>query len=134
MRPPQSADAPQRVIECPERLGCRLSTGSQVVHVRGLLVALQAGGVPTVEILGQVAPFIELFEPFLNLAEAERIVVIVLAVGVARSGWFWPTHSPRSTADGFLHRLFSTQKPVTHDCVTGIDLRKWVAGAGFEPA
>ena len=28
---------------------------------------------------------------------------------------------------------FDAQKPVTQSSVTGSDLRKWVAGVGFEP-
>jgi len=44
-----------------------------------------------------------------------------------------PTHSPRDTADGPCNRSLSAEKPVTHSSVTGSDLRKCVAGVGFEP-
>ncbi len=44
-----------------------------------------------------------------------------------------PTHSPRDTADGPRNRSLSRRKPVTQDHVTGFDLRRCVAGVGFEP-
>ena len=44
-----------------------------------------------------------------------------------------PTHSPRDTADGPRNRSLSRQKPVTQSSVTGFDLRRCVAGVGFEP-
>jgi hypothetical protein len=47
--------------------------------------------------------------------------------------WIRPTHSPRDTADGPCNRSLSREKPVTQSCVTGFDLRKLVAGVGFEP-
>jgi transposase len=37
------------------------------------------------------------------------------------------------TADGPRNRSLSRQKPVTQDRVTGFDMRKRVAGVGFEP-
>jgi hypothetical protein len=43
------------------------------------------------------------------------------------------THSPRDTADGSRNRSLCAQKPVTQSSVTGFDLRKCVAGVGFEP-
>jgi hypothetical protein len=44
-----------------------------------------------------------------------------------------PTHSPQDTADGPRNRSLSRQKPLTQSSVTGSDLRKLVAGVGFEP-
>ncbi len=44
-----------------------------------------------------------------------------------------PTHSPRDTADGPCNRSLSAEKPVTQSSVTGPDLRRYVAGVGFEP-
>ena len=44
-----------------------------------------------------------------------------------------PTHSPRNKADGFRNLSFCAEKPVTPFSVTGLDLRKLVAGVGFEP-
>jgi hypothetical protein len=44
-----------------------------------------------------------------------------------------PTHSPRDTADGQCNRSLSAEKPVTQSGVTGSDLRRCVAGVGFEP-
>ena len=44
-----------------------------------------------------------------------------------------PTHSPRNTADGPRNRSLSLQKPVTPFEDTGSELRKLVAGVGFEP-
>jgi hypothetical protein len=44
-----------------------------------------------------------------------------------------PTHSPRDTADGPCNRSLSREKPVTRSSVTDTDLRKVVAGVGFEP-
>jgi hypothetical protein len=43
-----------------------------------------------------------------------------------------PGHA-RIRADGFRNLSFCTEKPVTHDHVTGYDLQEWVAGVGFEP-
>ena len=48
-------------------------------------------------------------------------------------GRIWPTHGPRGTADGLRNRSLSREKPVTHASVTGSDLRRCVAGVGFEP-
>jgi hypothetical protein len=45
----------------------------------------------------------------------------------------WPTHSPRDTADGLRNRSLSRQSRVTQSSVTGFDLRRLVAGVGFEP-
>jgi len=47
--------------------------------------------------------------------------------------WIRPTHSPRDTADGLRNRSLSREKPVTPSSVTGFELRKCVAGVGFEP-
>ena len=44
-----------------------------------------------------------------------------------------PTHSPQDTADGLMNRSLSREKPVTQSSVTGFDLRRCVAGVGFEP-
>ena len=44
-----------------------------------------------------------------------------------------PTHSPRNKADGFRNLSFCAEKLVTQFSVTGSDLRKLVAGVGFEP-
>jgi hypothetical protein len=44
-----------------------------------------------------------------------------------------PTHRPRDTADGPCNRSLSREKPVTRSSVTDTDLRKVVAGVGFEP-
>jgi hypothetical protein len=41
----------------------------------------------------------------------------------------WPT----TKASGLRNRSLCTQKPVTQFSVTGFDLRKLVAGPGFEP-
>ena len=49
------------------------------------------------------------------------------------TGWIWPRHGPQTTADGLLNRSLCTQKPVTQSSVTGSELRKRVAGVGFEP-
>ncbi len=48
-------------------------------------------------------------------------------------GWIRPTHSPRDTADGPRNRSLYGEKPVTQSSFTGSDLRKLVAGVGFEP-
>jgi len=48
-------------------------------------------------------------------------------------GRIQPTHSPQDTADGLMNRSLSAQKPVTQSSVTGSELRKLVAGVGFEP-
>ena len=52
---------------------------------------------------------------------------------VLADGRIRPTHSPRGTADGLMNRSLCAQKPVTQSCVTGFELRKLVAGVGFEP-
>ena len=49
------------------------------------------------------------------------------------SAQIWPTHGPQDTADGLRNRSLSRQLPVTQDHFTGSDLRKLVAGVGFEP-
>ena len=52
------------------------------------------------------------------------------ATGTAQ---IWPTYGPQDTTDGLRNRSLCTQEPVTQDYVTGFDLRKRVAGVGFEP-
>jgi hypothetical protein len=49
----------------------------------------------------------------------------------ARSG---PQLAHKPFADGLLNRSLSRRKPVTPSSVTGFDLRKRVAGDGFEPS
>ena len=48
--------------------------------------------------------------------------------------WIWPTYGPQSTVDGLRNRSLCMQETVTQDYVTGYDLRKRVAGDGFEPS
>ena len=62
---------------------------------------------------------------------SEGICIRSVATGTAQ---IWPTHGPRGTADGLRNRSLCMQETVTQDYVTGYDLRKRVAGDGFEPS
>jgi hypothetical protein len=44
------------------------------------------------------------------------------------------SHGPQDGADGLRNRSVSREKPVTQSSVTGSELRKLVAGDGFEPS
>jgi hypothetical protein len=49
-------------------------------------------------------------------------------------GWLDLAHAwPATKASGLMNRSLSREKPVTQSSVTGSDLRKLVAGVGFEP-
>ncbi len=62
-------------------------------------------------------------------------LVAIIRLWVRRWGTcrIWPTYGPRDRTDGFRNLSFCTERPVTHSSVTGFDLRRCVAGVGFEP-